>query len=171
MKFLESMTLTDWVAWWGAILATLVLIWDIIKWKTSGPNLKLSVLTDMIMATTDTGVAVPQSEPMIAFEVVNRGTLPATITQVYFWHKNWWQRLLRIKPQVAHVVHKPEHFLDFRLPYPLEPGKIWQGRAIQNEYQSMLEQGYLYACVLHSGRKKPVSTRVKMKPSINNNSD
>ena len=31
------------IALWGAILSTIVLAWDIFKWKTAGPKLRVSV--------------------------------------------------------------------------------------------------------------------------------
>ena len=36
------MKITDWAAWWGAIIATLVLVWDMYKWKRSGPIINVS---------------------------------------------------------------------------------------------------------------------------------
>ena len=38
---------TEIVAWWGAILATIVFAWDIYKWWTAGPKLRVSVQTGM----------------------------------------------------------------------------------------------------------------------------
>ncbi len=37
------------VAWWGAIVATVVLVWDIYKWKTSGPKIRFVVCPGMIV--------------------------------------------------------------------------------------------------------------------------
>jgi hypothetical protein len=39
MAMLDDMTSTEIAAWWGAIIASIVLLWDIYKWKTRGPKL------------------------------------------------------------------------------------------------------------------------------------
>jgi hypothetical protein len=38
---------TDIAAWWGAVIATAVLIWDIYKWRTAGPRIALDVRSGM----------------------------------------------------------------------------------------------------------------------------
>lgn len=42
----ELMELTSLAAWWGASVATLLLFWDIYKWRKSGPNIIVKVLTN-----------------------------------------------------------------------------------------------------------------------------
>jgi hypothetical protein len=34
------MSVSDYAAWWGAVIATIVLAWDIIKWRSRGPRLR-----------------------------------------------------------------------------------------------------------------------------------
>jgi len=36
------MKVTDLANWWGAFIATLVLVWDMYKWKRSGPIINVS---------------------------------------------------------------------------------------------------------------------------------
>jgi len=36
------MKITELAAWWGAIIATLVLLWDMYKWERSGPIINVS---------------------------------------------------------------------------------------------------------------------------------
>jgi len=37
------MKITELAAWWGAIIATLMLLWDMYKWVRSGPIINVSV--------------------------------------------------------------------------------------------------------------------------------
>ncbi len=41
------MSSTDAAAWWGAIVASLILIWDVYKWIKSGTALRLNAVPDM----------------------------------------------------------------------------------------------------------------------------
>jgi hypothetical protein len=38
------MQASDIAAWWGAIVATAILFWDIIKWKKSGVTVKVKAV-------------------------------------------------------------------------------------------------------------------------------
>jgi hypothetical protein len=65
------MTASDYAAWWGAVVATVVFAWDIIKWKKNGPRLKVSV------AQTE------QCGPMdFALVATNIGNEPALVEKV-----------------------------------------------------------------------------------------
>jgi len=44
-----NVTLTGVLAVWGAFIATVVLIWDVYKWITSGPWIHLEVKANMLM--------------------------------------------------------------------------------------------------------------------------
>ena len=75
------------LAVWGAFVATFVLLWDIYKWKMSGPKVSFSASADWQL------VAVP-FEPgdrdYISVHVTNAGDRPTTITNLGFrWYKSW----------------------------------------------------------------------------------
>ena len=40
---------TEIAAWWGAGVATLVLLWDVYKWVTLGPRVRMAVRGNMIV--------------------------------------------------------------------------------------------------------------------------
>jgi hypothetical protein len=46
---LSSLSASDWAAWWGAILATIVFGWDIVKSFRSGPRLRVRAAPEMQM--------------------------------------------------------------------------------------------------------------------------
>lgn len=35
------------IAWWGAILSSVVFLWDVYKWHTAGPKIRFSVKSNM----------------------------------------------------------------------------------------------------------------------------
>ena len=76
--------LTSFVAWWGAVVATLVLLWDIYKWTKSGPSVVISARPDM-----KTFVGAPQNlseKKYILAEAVNKGNKKTTITHLVSYH-------------------------------------------------------------------------------------
>ena len=65
---------TEIVAWWGAILASIVFVWDIYKWWTAGPKLRVSVHTGMM------SINMPQydGKTLIHVNVSNYGWFTGT---------------------------------------------------------------------------------------------
>ena len=51
-------------AWWGATIATLVLLWDIFKWKRAGPVVTISASPNMTIVG-----GVPHEEARQEWEV------------------------------------------------------------------------------------------------------
>jgi hypothetical protein len=74
------MAVTDIVAWWGAILATIVFAWDIIKWRLAGPKLRLSVNSGM----QSINISEYEGKTLISATVVNYGDRPTTVTHMAF---------------------------------------------------------------------------------------
>ena len=66
---------TDIVAWWGAIVATSVLIWDIYKWRTSGPRIKFIVQPNSLVV----GDPARKGKRFISVKATNVGDRPTTI--------------------------------------------------------------------------------------------
>lgn len=156
MTFNASFTITDIVAWWGAIIATTVLLWDIYKWKTAGAKIRLLVQSGMQM------IGDPQREnlTLVTSRVTNIGDRPTTITTIGFkYYKNRWQKI-RNKPSQAYVVPNPA-FNHQVLPYILEVGQEWLGGTNQTEdLEKMAKEGYLIMEVYDSVHTKPSSDRV-----------
>lgn len=148
---------TQLVAWWGAIVATLVLLWDVFKWKTSGARLRVQVSTNM---QTFSGVVEDDNTYVLAV-VVNVGSHPTTITHLTMhYYKNMWARL-RGKPIKSMLVAKPS--TNQPIPYILKPGEQWMGMAIQNEeLERLATSGLLYAAVIHTSGEHPIYRRIKL---------
>lgn len=141
------MTASEIAAWWGAGLATLVLAWDIYKWKTSGARLSVKVVPGMQMAGG-------QNEAFhILIEVVNRGDRLTTLTHLaVYQYASAFDRLRR-KRKASLLVPKPG---GNGLPHELEPGKRWTGLIDQSGLIRQLEGDgrHLHVAVVHSSSSR-----------------
>lgn len=146
---------TEIVAWWGAVLATIVFLWDIYKWRTAGPKLRVSVQSGM------KSINMPQYEgkTLIYVNVSNYGDRPTTITNLGYLHfANLWTRM-RGRPDAAAIVPNPNDV--HLLPYELKQGNLWSGIAIQNDQVTKwATEGRLYCVLYHSHREQPIYRRV-----------
>ena len=153
------MSASDIAAWWGAIIATIVLGWDVFKWKKTGYQLRLSVLPSRQAVEAGGFVASPR---YIIIEVVNIGDKRTEITHVVgSIYKSHLQRL-RKKPAESFLVLKPEFSSTF--PCLLEPGQRWMGGINQTEELGIKSRSGLFYCgIVHSGSLKPLTTRLIIK--------
>ena len=154
------MSATELAAWWGAGLATLVLGWDIYKWKTStSPKLKLRAVSNMKILSSD------DNKLYIYVTVANTGTVKTTLTLLIAWYyASRMRRLLRRRPTETMFVKNPGH--GPVLPYVLGPGEQWTATINQEEeLERLARAGYLYCGVHHSSSSGPCLTRVLIKPT------
>jgi hypothetical protein len=148
-------------AWWGAGIATLLLVWDIFKWLTSGPRLVFTASADWVMVIHGLGKT---DATYISLTAANRGHIPATLSHVgLLYYKSHVKRLLR-QPNEKFVVTQPGANFSGDLPVVLRPGEVWQGGIIQDEkIESMLSNGILESHLFHSASKWAVRAKVKLK--------
>lgn len=153
---MSDLKLTELAAWWGAIVATIVLLWDIYKWKRSGPALQVSVTPDDI----HTPGPRLQGGPYIAVTVVNVGGRRTTLTDlVAVYYPSLWLVLTR-KFEMYYYL-KP--WGGERLPFELNPGSAWTGRFHQdNTVGNQVRDGYLYCGIKHTSSRKSVLRRVRI---------
>ncbi|MBM2837537.1 MAG: hypothetical protein HW415_162 [Deltaproteobacteria bacterium] len=144
------MNATDAAAWWGAITATLVFVWDIYKWIKSGSNLRITASPNMQLLYNE----IPKTtDPKYVFvEVSNTGDKRTTITNlVGVCYQSFWGWLFWRKPDINFIV--PTHALAKPLPYVLEPGERWSGMGTRR----------FYCGVCHSNKAKADLVRVRYK--------
>jgi hypothetical protein len=160
---------TQVVAWWGAILATIVFIWDVIKWKLAGPKLRLRVNCNM----KTMNMPLYEGRTLIVADVVNCGDRSTTITHLGFrYYRNLWDRVVgalfrRILKQdrTEIVILDPNPSLS--LPHELQPGKMWDGLADQEELlEGIGTNRYILCDIYHTHRKRPLTRRVRLKSKI-----
>lgn len=146
-------------AWWGAIVATLVLGWDVYKWRKSRASVRVSASPNM--QTLNSLESRLEDDKNIFVEVVNQGDRLITITHVVVKHyKNIWDRL-RNKPSMQGLIPNPVG--QQPIPYELEPGKRWTGLIDQRDIEAKSGNGgYFYCGVSHTASKKSVYVRVNL---------
>lgn len=149
----------DPIAVYAAFVATIILIWDVIKWYRRGARLRLRVNPGMKMF----GVGTEQYEgrTYILVIVSNVGSATTTITHLAGCQfKDHWKRI-RNQPETAFVILTPQTAPHQTVPFVLEPGKEWTGMIEQNdEVEGLVRDGLLYAEVHHSVAKRPVRKRI-----------
>lgn len=159
MKFtLEIITTLDPVAVYAAIVATVVLIWDVVKWIRSGPVLKLECMPGRKIVGG--GQSNRFSDKTIThIKVSNRGSKATTLNNVaVIWYKNFWDRI-RNKPAMQGLIPDPKLTQDF--PYELAPGSEWSGAIDEGSLDKKIKESGIAICQLfHSFSDKPVQTRI-----------
>lgn len=150
-----SGTTTQVLAWWGAVLATVVFLWDVYKWRTTGPRIRMTVQADIKIL----GDPELEGRTYILVQATNFGDRPTTLEQMSFaWYANWW-RYIRRKPDAQFVIKNPGCGRSF--PYKLEVGERWDGMANQEgEAIELSKRGYLFCSLSHACSKRPVNKRI-----------
>jgi hypothetical protein len=153
----DTLTITEIVAWWGAVIASLVLVWDVYKWARQGPKLRINVRPNM----QTYGISEYEEGTYVVVDAVNVGSLPTTISIIGLtYYKNTFYRLIR--KAEAHFV-SPSPVLTQPLPFLLEPGRQWTGGLIQNEeLEKMAKEGVLLCLVYDAWHKKPYKKRINI---------
>ena len=147
---------TDIAAWWGAVIATAVLIWDIYKWRTAGPRLAVDVRSGMKFFNDPNR----KDDFFITVRIANTGDRPTTITNMGFAYYSSFLSYLLEKPTKAVTIFRP----GTPLPHILRPGDIWDGAAKQDaELEQWARDGYLFCLIYHSATTKAVQARVKVR--------
>jgi hypothetical protein len=159
---LKDITTTDLLALWGAIIATLVLIWDIIKWFREGPKVQFSVYPNMVMIPEMSG---DKSRRYIRVDVKNIGDRAFTVESLtQHLYPGRFSKRASDSWVVAHFTQSTQ------LPLLLEPGRVWMGMFMQDaQMETNSREGY-FTCELHcSYRKKPLKKRLIIPQKSNEN--
>ena len=112
--------ITPVVAWWGAVVATLVLIWDIYKWRRTGPRVFVEARGNQSV------VGSPRHEEGTYVLVLakNRGDCATTITGLGMrWFANAKDKARKKAGKNFLIIAETTQ----PLPYLLQPGGLWQG--------------------------------------------
>lgn len=156
------MTPSDYAAWYAALVATLVLIWDAVKWKREGPRVK----GEARASWKSIGIAETEGKTITSVKVTNVGNLPTTLTSWgIYWQppgvskrdrKNW--KAFVVKSGVAELG---------QVPHMLPPGEVWQGIVTEDdEYRTMLAQGgTMYVALGFSHAEEELLLKVKLSAS------
>lgn len=147
------------IAVYAGVVSTIVLAWDIWKYRHSGPQLDVAVQTGMKM------VGDPQfkDKTLMTMRATNRGDRPTTLTH-FTLHKydSWWQ-FVRKRASYNAIVNTWGPGIQ-RTPHVLQPGEVWTGIADQTaDIEQMARDGRVYLGLVHSHSKKTILRRVLAK--------
>lgn len=146
---------TKLVAWWGAVLSTVVFLWDIYKHRTAGPRLRFTVQTGM----ETVNMPMYQGKTVILVNATNLGDRPTTITHLGYLYYEKRKFFRKREPDKAAVVPTPN--LAHPLPFELRPGVLWNGIAIQDpQIEKWATTGILDMILYHSHANKPMRRRI-----------
>jgi hypothetical protein len=148
-------TVTDVVAWVGALTGTASLVWDVFKWKTAGPALEISANPNLISLPVQ---AVKDAMPHLFVRVANRGTSATTIRALVleYWSSSISRALGRPPETFAVLVPRPNP-----LPALVEPGAEWTTLADPANVIERARAGGVLVCrIEHSMSRKPTRARV-----------
>lgn len=152
------MKITNLAAWWGAIIATFLLLWDIYKYRHSGPIIKIDASPNMeAIGKIPNNI---KNKKYISVEVTNIGDRNTTITHLIMFHyKSLFRKIMKKKDKNM-FIPTPALFPP-PLPHILKTGERWLGGIEQtNELEEMSRNGYLYCGIYHSVEKKSIVQRV-----------
>lgn len=145
------MTLTDGIAIYAAIIATVSVVWQIYLWIMDKPKLKIDIMTDMLteqkLAILDFKNEHPNNKKGLRVDVANISKIPTTIT------------FLAIQPYIKGNFRKVRHTECRVLPLNvlLKPGELWSHFfPDQSELFNLSQQFDLELEVHHSFSSTPI---------------
>ncbi len=162
MAILDNMTSTEIAAWWGAIIASVVLLWDVYKWKTQGPKLVMRLSPNMLVY----GDPLRENKTWVSVKVSNNGDRPATIKGVGMEYYTNWMKRLQNHAEKAAIFPNPND--GFPLPRVLNPGDEWCGLIPQKridkemDLEEMSQTGHLMIWLSRSDRQKALRKRLSI---------
>src|SRR5437016_5246653 len=140
------MSLTAIVGWIGGVTGSIALIWDIYKWRRSGPRLRVKVVANVIQEIT--GVKTIAHHLNLMITVANEGHSKTQITHLVFaFYPTRWRKLRSNAGWIDQV-------RVLNLPYVVDSGSEWTSLPIKQtgEIVEMSKQGYLLCLVFHAAR-------------------
>lgn len=151
------MTPSDYAAWYAAIVATIVLILDVIKWKSGGPKIK----TEAHAGWETYGVAETEGKSLTLVKSTNVGDRATTLTS---WGMYWYPEGVSLKDKERRKSFVVQGGLAGvgQIPKKLEPGDVWTGIASEDDqYAEMLRTGQLIMALGFSHTDKEVLIPIK----------
>lgn len=152
------MTVSDYAAWWGAIIATLVFIWEIYKWHDDRPKLRVTIGSDLVIWNELTGIG---DKKYLRISVVNRGGTTTKIEALHFFHYKSYFKFLFSKPSqnawLIHVVHPNEP-----MPFKIDINERWTVNLEQtDELYEFSKNGFFCVAIYCSHCDKPIRKKIK----------
>lgn len=160
---LSKFTPSDYAAWWGATVASLAFLWNVLAAIRSGPRVKVTVTPEIQVYPIQ---APTYEKTFVAVRAVNVGTGKTTITNCAgYYTTNILGVLLKKyrQPFMINTSNQTGH----PIPYILEPGTEWANLADQEFLMERIKKSRVYLGIVHNQRQRPIYKRVKIKSGTN----
>ncbi|MGH9928234.1 MAG: hypothetical protein ACREA9_03290 [Pyrinomonadaceae bacterium] len=132
-------SVTAFLAWWGAVISTAVLAWDIYKWRRTG-HPKLLVRANGNLQDADSN----NPQKYVAMDVTNVGDKATTLALMTFRFYKTKPRRWRTQLADTRGLINPSR-PTAPLPYKLDVGSRWSGLIFQtDEIEKMARTGYFF---------------------------
>lgn len=149
-------------AWWGAVVATLVLGWEVFKWSRSGARIRPLIALNVNYPDGEViskeelpgGGTVEHRQSYCHIELSNIGELPTTLLNVHLWAS------LSSGGQIGTSSRGFTAFDRKQLPYHLHPGEVWSCRIEMDRFRNMLETDGPWFEFRFSHLKEPLKVRL-----------
>ena len=144
-------SLTEFVAWYGAAVASAVLAWDVFKWRRSGPRLTVRI--------------TPYYEPSLSLgnnyiriDISNVGDQATTLTAIYGYNLSRFQILFRWRKKGLDMLYNQSD--TDSLPMKLDSGDAWHYVFAKTPLiDTMIEKKRFYIGTVHSSSSRPIMRR------------
>ncbi|MDX1347505.1 MAG: hypothetical protein R3189_04550 [Thiomicrorhabdus chilensis] len=141
--------LTDFAAWWGAAIATLLAATQLYSFVFSGVQISIDITSNRDLMYGE--IQIPN---VVLVEVSNNGSEACTIKNLGYQIKNSEGEIIQDKLHISSGVYNP-------LPHKLEPGSYWLGYLPQTpELESYIKTGNAYVSLFCSDSKKPYTQKI-----------
>jgi len=150
---------SDYAAWWGAILASVTFVWELIKWKADRLRLHADSSTFQVVIQQFNGKPPIQGGCFVNVTISNTGGRRTTIMGVslHAYHSRLSKILGRLSGPISDVQPKEPN----QLPQALDAGDVWVGFVQLDENAKRLaSRGLLYCLALNSHGTRQARTKV-----------
>jgi len=146
-------------AWWGAGIATVTLIFNVIKWFSSGPKICISANYNMNFV----------GEDETKYLIIAASNIGDQKTEISLLSARYYANLFKyiLKKPSKNMILIPNEQGD-TLPSEINPGAqkkflIRQNRSEPDMFENMVKNGYLEIFLSYIHSTKPIRIRLKAK--------
>jgi len=164
VSFNWKITLTDLIAFYAALVSTSLLVFEIIKWFRSGPQVTLDIQTNMKFINVPN---ISGDKTFTVFKLTNNGDRATTVENIgYRYYKSGFHYWIRNHSEQAII---PTGNTCFKpLPYVLEPGTTWEGLMDETIATKNYTRKGLFVFVSHlSHQKRSITRKVYYNKGVN----
>lgn len=154
----------DFIKWWGAIVSTVAITWNILNYYLSQARIKVKLKPNTCYPDsrviskefTENGTSSLLAS-YCHIEIVNVGRVSGTITNIEASHKTRDGSML-VKTDEKFLSHNHHKF-----PILLAPGEIWSGRIEMQHLEELSKYGNPILSIEVGYRNRPIKVAARLR--------